>query len=109
MDTMACTMKVPPSSLAPGSPPQMILTPSHAFPAGAQAFSGGKIPSRSTNSPVLNTERMESNRDEVDELVDASLARGPIAYKQDRCPNDRCSLNFHGARVGICPGSWMFK
>lgn len=49
----------------------------------------------------------EDSRDEIDELVDASLRRGPTRYF-DRCPH--CDQEWHGKPNGLmCQGSHLSR
>lgn len=46
-----------------------------------------------------------SYRDEIDELVDASIKRGPSGWVYQKCP--RCNAEWHGFKIGSCGGSHL--
>lgn len=42
--------------------------------------------------------------DRIDEMVQASIDRGPYKPTPDKC--SKCRLNFHGLPKGSCPGAF---
>lgn len=45
--------------------------------------------------------------DRIDEMVQASIDRGPYKPIPDKCGN--CRLNFHGLPKGACPGAFSLN